>query len=715
MIRPDDWQVTAYALGELSERERVDVETAAAADPAVRSALDEAAAAAGVLTAALRKELVADAGPALDSAQRAAILERAANGAPVLSLTSRLRRWGLFAATAAAVMVGAFVWASQPIVKISDISQVSRRSGEAPFLSPSNYTPPEPPSLWEGGRPTGDEDGCMTSPVGRPAGASGPIASRPRVPTPLHVTPGGGGGGHALPTSLASGPVVPTASVEVLVRPGFGLTSDPRRHGAGGAPITAFVDGVGGRRYDELYFGTPANPQGQPFPPVPPDVVLRWAESVDSAAVPAGSVVPVSPGYAGREAPGTESYDPTSRTPSSAPRPRPSRRSRSTSTRRPTPTCGASSARASCRRADAVRIEELVNYFPYDYAAARRATTRSPCTSRSRRARGTRKHRLVRIGDQGPRDRAQGAAGQQPRLPGRRLRLDGRAEQAAAGQGVDADARRGAGRERPRGDRRLRRARRASCCRPPPASRRPRSCEAIDRPRGRRLDERRGGHPARLRDRRRRLHHRTASTASSSAPTATSTSASRATSELVALIEEKAKTRRLPDRARLRHGQPTRTRRWRSSPTRATATTPTSTSTREARKVLVEQVRGHARHDRQGREDPGRVQPGAGRGLPADRLREPPARGRGLQRRQEGRGRDRRRAHRHRALRDRARRASRSRPPRCAPRSTRCATASRRRRRPRRPRRPEPPADGSTTASSDRQAAVQGRPRATSA
>ena len=33
----------------------------------------------------------------------------------------------------------------------------------------------------------------------------------------------------------------------------------------------------------------------------------------------------------------------------------------------------------------------------------------------------------------------------------------------------------------------------------------------------------------------------------------------------------------------------------------------------EARKVLVEQMGGTLRHDRQGREDPGRVQPGARR------------------------------------------------------------------------------------------------------
>ena len=42
--------------------------------------------------------------------------------------------------------------------------------------------------------------------------------------------------------------------------------------------------------------------------------------------------------------------------------------------------------------------------------------------------------------------------------------------------------------------------------------------------------------------------------------------------------------------------------------------------------MLVEQMGGDAGHDRQGREDPGRVQPGQGRRLPPDRLREPPAR-----------------------------------------------------------------------------------------
>ena len=50
--------------------------------------------------------------------------------------------------------------------------------------------------------------------------------------------------------------------------------------------------------------------------------------------------------------------------------------------------------------------------------------------------------------------------------------------------------------------------------------------------------------------------------------------------ELERLIEEERAGRDLPLRPRLRHGQPTRTPRWRNWPTRGTATTPTSTACR---------------------------------------------------------------------------------------------------------------------------------------
>ena len=69
----------------------------------------------------------------------------------------------------------------------------------------------------------------------------------------------------------------------------------------------------------------------------------------------------------------------------------------------------------------------------------------------------------------------------------------------------------------------------------------------------------------------------------------------------------------------------------------------------------------HAGHDRQGREDPGRVQPGAGRGVPADRLREPrAARREDFNDDTQGRRRDRRRAHASRRSTRSCRRALRS-------------------------------------------------------
>ena len=88
--------------------------------------------------------------------------------------------------------------------------------------------------------------------------------------------------------------------------------------------------------------------------------------------------------------------------------------------------------RGSCRRPDAVRIEELVNYFHYvrPGAAGRRAAGRAHRGRALPLGAGTpaRAHRAAgaRSADAASRRRAE------PRLPDRRLGLDGRAEQAAA-------------------------------------------------------------------------------------------------------------------------------------------------------------------------------------------------------------------------------------------------------------------------------------------
>ena len=109
---------------------------------------------------------------------------------------------------------------------------------------------------------------------------------------------------------------------------------------------------------------------------------------------------------------------------------------------------------------DAVRIEELINYFRFDYARSARdiakdapfsvTTELAPCPWNPR-------HRLALVGLQArplDTDRLPRA---QSRLPARRLGLDGVARQAPARAHGDADARRHAHGAGPDRDRRLRR------------------------------------------------------------------------------------------------------------------------------------------------------------------------------------------------------------------------------------------------------------------
>ncbi len=232
MIRQDDPMLTAYVLGELSPAERAEVDLAAASDPAVRAAIDEAVAAAGVLTTALKQEQSSDAGPVLDSSQRAAILERAASGAPILSLTSRLRRWGLFAATAAAVMVGAFLWVNQPadptterrsmyafrdggLGRIEIVGRIDMVDGDT-VIAGSSVSPVLP-------------DGSSAQPpafFGSLTAGSG-VAPPASAPTSVGFT-----------TSLASGPVSASAPV-VLQVPTLRTRLSGSGGGAGGAAVWA--------------------------------------------------------------------------------------------------------------------------------------------------------------------------------------------------------------------------------------------------------------------------------------------------------------------------------------------------------------------------------------------------------------------------------------------------------------------------------------------
>ena len=196
-------------------------------------------------------------------------------------------------------------------------------------------------------------------------------------------------------------------------------------------------------------------------------------------------------------------------------------------------------------------------------------------------------HRLVRIGLQGRRDR--------------RRRICRRAiwcscidvsgsmmmpQQAAAAsrQSLAVAGRQTCGRQGSRRDRRLCGTRRVWCCRRPRATRRSAILDAARALEAGGSTNGGAGHSARVRDARRRTSSRAASTACILAPTATSMSASTSEGDLVRLIEEKRDERRVPHRARLRHGQPQGLDDGEARRQGATATTPTSIrSTRRAR------------------------------------------------------------------------------------------------------------------------------------
>ncbi len=81
--------------------------------------------------------------------------------------------------------------------------------------------------------------------------------------------------------------------------------------------------------------------------------------------------------------------------------------------------------------ADAVRVEELINYFPYDYPDPPGSDPFSVTTAQMP-APWAGDHRLVLIGLQGRRIDARELPPEQPRLPARRLGFHGVARQAPA-------------------------------------------------------------------------------------------------------------------------------------------------------------------------------------------------------------------------------------------------------------------------------------------
>ena len=88
----------------------------------------------------------------------------------------------------------------------------------------------------------------------------------------------------------------------------------------------------------------------------------------------------------------------------------------------------------------AVRTEEMVNYFPYDYAPPRSAEQPFSTNVAVFPSPWTPGRKLVRIGIKGYAIQRRDAAAREPRLPDRHLGLDAGAQQAAAGEAVAGDA-----------------------------------------------------------------------------------------------------------------------------------------------------------------------------------------------------------------------------------------------------------------------------------
>ena len=352
------------------------------------------------------------------------------------------------------------------------------------------------------------------------------------------------------------------------------------------------------------------------------------------------------------------------------PTPKTTTTSSRTATSPPTASRGPRSPRASIPRPTVsfAPRSRAASCRPRTPSASRNASTTSPTTTRSRQATHpssltleigpvpverqappARPHRRARPSSS---TRERDAAAQ-PRLPHRHVRLDGRAEPPAAGQAVARTARRQltaegrvsivtyAGDAGAAAD--------ADARRPEGPIR-----DAVDGAVGRRLAPTAAGgiQLAYAQAARRRfidggVNRVILGTDGDFNVGLTSES------DLVRLIEKKRKTRRVSSPCWASAWATSRTRSWRSSRTTATATTPTSTTIDEARKVFVEQggalVTVAKDVKLQVEFNPAQVD-----AYRLHRLREPPAQERGLQERREGRRRHGQRAHGHGPVRDRA-------------------------------------------------------------
>ena len=367
-ILSDDPRLTAYALGELEGAEREQIETAVAADPALQAAVEEIRATASRLTAALEAEPLPEPVPPVH-------LESYHTVRPARIF--RFPYWGVAAVAAAACIAVILVWRELPRVagganrtgaKLAQATAAEKKAAETAVqgaAQPSNHidiqfepptsagtmehvgavVPNPPPAV-------GAPPSTTTEAVSAPSVASAPVGEEVVKLSPFEVKAETATGHHA--TSTLAGTRLRTSQAD-------GSSSVGAFSGTAGGGIAGYARAQAG-----IGAGAPPLPR-QPGPPFNTEVYGYVADNDFLAA----AENPLSTFSVDVD---TASYSNVRRFLAGGRRP----------------------------PRDAVRIEELVNYFTYDYPAPK-AVDPAPFAASLEVASApwAPTHRLVRVGLKG--------------------------------------------------------------------------------------------------------------------------------------------------------------------------------------------------------------------------------------------------------------------------------------------------------------------------
>jgi Ca-activated chloride channel homolog len=419
-LTPDSPEITAYALGEVNAEEHAVIERAIAGSPELRAEI----ASLRRLADTLETQLAAEASPALDESRREAILEAAADPAKAVLPAAAAgaggplhwfsRLWtgitqpaiGFSLAAATALAIALALWTPWKVRKDPTVSDETRSVTNRP-ASQSGPGPGDPSPAKFKAAPTAPD----TSVVPRTP-APGPAHRAQAVDGKKESALGGVAGGSGALDSLAA---APARSEVALKRDNAGFSAGPpvmapavassAAAGSSGKVDSSTVGGLAGgslgrpvhnrpvdaarRPVEALERRAPSDPaaSSSPRPEVAGRELAREVkslaevpearlglvvgESLAKAPAPAGELFGYVPPHQAARPLGTESYTPIAENPfrdvSAAPL---------STFGMDTDTASYANARRFLREGslpprDAVRLEELVNYFPYDYAAPR--------------------------------------------------------------------------------------------------------------------------------------------------------------------------------------------------------------------------------------------------------------------------------------------------------------------------------------------------------